>query len=155
MTSLGQGAEPWIAIFILLTSYFSLIAPGNFIKRIKKRLPEWLKSDEEKLEDVLLEIKSHIWDSAQEIAEPNEPDPMSIQKAINRLGTPKEIAKSYKQRGTPKYFISEELWPIFTKANSFLIGITFLKPQEKMVKNMSKIIFFAGLIMSILFLGNF
>jgi len=98
----------------------------KFLKEIKKYLPEWLKSNDDKLEDILLEISSHIWDSAQEIAGSDDPDSASIQEAINRLGTPKEIAKSYKKRGTPKYFISEELWSIYTKVNTYLTAIIFL-----------------------------
>ncbi|MFX0152373.1 MAG: hypothetical protein ACFFAJ_16420, partial [Candidatus Hodarchaeota archaeon] len=102
------------------------ILVDNFLKEIKKHLPEWIKNNDEKLEDVLFDISSHIWDSAQEIAGSNEPDPISIQKAINRLGTPKEIASSYKKRGTPKYFISEELWPIYSKVNAILAFIVLI-----------------------------
>lgn len=101
----------------------------KFLKEIKKHLPEWLKSDDEKVEDILLEVSSHIWDSAQEIGGSDDPDDLdtaSIQEAINRLGNPKEIAKNYKKRGTPKYFISMELWPIYSKVNSYLFAITFL-----------------------------
>jgi len=98
----------------------------DFLKEIKKHLPEWLKSNDEKLEDVLFEISSHVWDSAQEIAGYDELGPEAIQEAINRLGNPKEIAKNYKKRGNPKYFISEELWSIFTKVISYLTLITFL-----------------------------
>ncbi|MHA2176128.1 MAG: HAAS signaling domain-containing protein [Candidatus Hodarchaeales archaeon] len=98
----------------------------NFLKKIEKHLPEWLKSNKEKLEDVLLEISSHIWDSAQEIAGPDETNSENIRAAINRLGNPKEIARSYKKRGTPRYFISEELWSIFTKAIISITAIIFL-----------------------------
>lgn len=98
----------------------------TFLKEIKKQLPEWLKSNDEKVEDILLEISSHIWDSAQEIAGSDDPDQASIQEAINRLGNPKEIAKSYKTRGTPKYFISEELWSTYNKLIWSLIFSIFL-----------------------------
>lgn len=98
----------------------------TFLKEIKKQLPEWLKSNDEKVEDILLEISSHVWDSAQEIAGSDDPDQASIQEAINRLGNPKEIAKSYKTRGTPKYFISEELWSIYSKVIWSLIFTIFL-----------------------------
>ncbi|MHA1945466.1 MAG: HAAS signaling domain-containing protein [Candidatus Hodarchaeales archaeon] len=98
---------------------------NSFLNEIRKQLPDWLKDDKAKLEDILLEISSHIWDSAQEIAGTDDPDSASIQKAINKLGSPKEIARSYKKRGTPKYFISEELWPTYSKVNGFLIAITF------------------------------
>jgi hypothetical protein len=89
-------------------------------------LPEWLKSNDEKVEDILLEVSSHIWDSAYEIAGSDDPDTSSVQEAINRLGSPKELARSYKKRGTPKYFISEELWSIYTKVNSYLSSIIFI-----------------------------
>ncbi len=98
----------------------------DFLKEIKKHLPEWLKSNDEKLEDVLFEISSHVWDSAQEIAGSDELSSEAIQEAINRLGNPKEIAKNYKKRGTPRYFISEELWSIFTKVILYLTVITIL-----------------------------
>ncbi len=98
---------------------------NNFLEEIKKNLPEWLKSNETKVEDILLEINSHLWDSAQEIAGSDDPDRNSIQEAINRLGNPKEIAKSYKNRGTPKYFVSEELWPIYTQVIGFIVAIIF------------------------------
>ena len=39
----------------------------NFLKEIKKHLPEWLKSNDEKVEDILLEVSSHIWDSAKKL----------------------------------------------------------------------------------------
>ncbi len=61
---------------------------NKFLKEIKKHLPEWLKNNDEKVEDVLLEIRSHIWDSAQGIAGSDDPDPGSIQEAIDRLGNP-------------------------------------------------------------------
>ncbi len=97
----------------------------RFLNEIKKHLPDWLKDDKAKLDDILLEICSHVWDSAQEIAGTDDPDSASVQKAINQLGSPKEIARSYKKRGTPKYFISEELWPIYSKVNGFLMAIIF------------------------------
>jgi hypothetical protein len=97
----------------------------NFLEEIKKNLPEWLKSNKDKVEDILSEISSHIWDSAQEIAGSDDPDSISLQKAINQLGNPKEIAKSYKNRGTPKYFVSEELWQIYTKVIGALIAVIF------------------------------
>ena len=98
---------------------------NKFLEEIKQNLPEWLKSNNDKVEDILLEISSHIWDSAQEISGSDDPDLGSVQKAINQLGNPKEIAKSYKNRGTPKYFVSEELWPIYTKVIGAMIAIIF------------------------------
>lgn len=98
---------------------------NKFLDEIKENLPDWIKNDDEKVEDIILEISSHIWDSAYEIAGSDDPDTNSVQKALNRIGTPKEIAKSYKSRGTPKYFISEELWATYTKVIYGLIAVIF------------------------------
>ena len=87
----------------------------KFADEIKKNLPEWIKNDEEKLEDIIFEIKSHVWDSAYELAGSENPDLASVQQAIVNMGSPKEIANNYKSRGTPKFFISEELWPAYYK----------------------------------------
>ncbi|MHA1979153.1 MAG: HAAS signaling domain-containing protein [Candidatus Hodarchaeales archaeon] len=95
---------------------------NNYVKQVKKHLPDWIKNNNEKLEDIILEINSHIWDSAQEIANSKDPEPKFVQEAINRLGSPKEMARSYKKRGTPKYFISEELSSIYTNVN-WIVGI--------------------------------
>ncbi|OLS16825.1 MAG: hypothetical protein HeimC3_51450 [Candidatus Heimdallarchaeota archaeon LC_3] len=97
----------------------------KFLEEIKKNLPEWIKDNEEKVDDIILEIRSHIWDSAYEISGSDDPDSVSIEKAITRIGSPKEIAKSYKTRGTPKYFISEELWSTYKKIIYALIAIIF------------------------------
>lgn len=93
----------------------------QFLVEIKKNLPEWIKNDEKKLNDIILEIQAHIWDSAMEISGSDKPDTISIQKAINNLGSPKDITRGYKARGTPKYFISEELWDSYTKIIAGLI----------------------------------
>ncbi|MHA2365602.1 MAG: hypothetical protein ACXAC7_16720 [Candidatus Hodarchaeales archaeon] len=98
----------------------------KYLDDIKNNLPDWIKDNKEKLEDLELEISSHIWDSAYEIAGSDDPDVSSMQKAINKMGSPIEIAKSYKTRGTPKYFISEELWPNFTKIVFSIIAVVFL-----------------------------
>lgn len=97
----------------------------DYIAKIKKSLPEYIKNKEDKLDDVISEISSHIWDSAYEISESDDPDVTSIQKAINKMGPPKEIAKSYKKSGTPKYYISEELWPSYQKFVFSVVGIIF------------------------------
>ena len=97
----------------------------KYLEEIKNNLPEWIKGNEEKVDDIVSEIGSHVWDSAYEIAGSDDPDTNSIQKAINRIGSPKEITKSYKARGTPKYFISEELLPNYKMVIFALIAIIF------------------------------
>jgi KaiC/GvpD/RAD55 family RecA-like ATPase len=58
----------------------------NYLKEIKKNLPEWVKSNDQKVEDILLEISSHIWENASEIANSDDPDQSSLQEAMKRLG---------------------------------------------------------------------
>ena len=98
----------------------------NYLKDVKKKLPDWLKDNKEEVNDILAELEEHIMDHASEISGTDNPDSVSIKKAIDKMGSPEKIARGYKQRGTPKYFISEELWPTYTKVLSFLIPITFI-----------------------------
>ncbi|MCP4763845.1 MAG: hypothetical protein GY870_18885, partial [archaeon] len=74
----------------------------------------------------LLQLEEHIHDKAEELAEGNEPTYQNIQQAIKSLGSPKEIANEYRKRGTPKVFISEELWPWYLKVIQIVIGIILL-----------------------------
>lgn len=87
----------------------------NFLAKVEKRLPGWLKENEAEKEDVLAELEEHIWDKATELAEGGEPTAADIQSALNTMGSPATIAREYKKRGTPKIFISEELWPFYLK----------------------------------------
>lgn len=102
----------------------------TFLKEIKEKLPEWLKDKKADVTDILDEIESHIWEKASEIAQNDDPDERSIQQAIISMGTPADIAKDYKKRGTPKFFISEELFPLYirtlTVAISVIAGIAIL-----------------------------
>ena len=98
----------------------------NYLKEVRKKLPDWLKEKKEEVEDILAELEEHILDHASEISGTENPDSHSIQLAIEKMGSPQKIANGYKQRGTPKYFISEELWSTYTKVLSYLIPITYI-----------------------------
>lgn len=87
----------------------------HFLGKVEKRLPGWLKDDQAEKDDVLAELEEHIWDKATEVAGGQEPTAMDIQEAIDSMGSPATIAREYKKRGTPKIFISEELWPFYLK----------------------------------------
>jgi hypothetical protein len=98
----------------------------NYLKEVRKKLPDWLKDNQEEVADILSELEEHILDHASEISGIENPDSHSIELAIEKMGSPEKIAHGYKQRGTPKYFISEELWSTYTKVLSYLIPITYI-----------------------------
>ena len=87
----------------------------EYLKKVEKKLPEWLKDKKEHIE-VLAELEEHIWSKAEELTGMGQPTIQSVQRAISHMGTPESIAKEYKRRGTPKFYITEELWPSYSKA---------------------------------------
>ena len=94
----------------------SKILIDAFKKEVKKKLPIWLKTRETELKDFLDELEDHIWDKATELAEGKDPEVMHVREAIIIMGNPRKIAKEFRTRGTPKFYITEELWPWFYKS---------------------------------------
>jgi hypothetical protein len=92
----------------------------DFIKKVKKALPEWLK-DKKEHKDILLDLEEHIWQKATELSQTGQPTEQSVRKAIIQMGTPQSIAKEYKRRGEPKVYITKEMWPLYTR----VLGIVF------------------------------
>lgn len=95
----------------------------RFLKQIEEKLPCWLKDDKKERNDVLDELEEHIWDKAAEIADGGEITAYAIQQAIDSMGSPNAIAREYKKRGTPKIWISEELWPWYLKVVKILLSV--------------------------------
>ncbi len=97
-----------------------------FLNEVRENLPEWLKEKKEDIE-VLEELESHIWDKADAIADQQNTQITEeiVSEAIDSMGTPKAIAQAYKKRGTPKYYITEELWPYYTKTLGIVSVILF------------------------------
>jgi uncharacterized membrane protein len=89
---------------------------NEFLSDVEKKLPFWLRAKEETVEEILEELESHIWDRATELAKGAEPSSRDILTSIAQMGTPNKIAKEYKRRGKPKFFITEELWDSYTRA---------------------------------------
>jgi hypothetical protein len=87
----------------------------KFLDDVKEKLPEWLKEKKKEVKEILDELEEHVWDKAVEIAGHDNPEDGHFSMAIEQMGTPASIAREYKRRGTPKYFITEELWPYYTK----------------------------------------
>lgn len=95
----------------------------EFIGKVKEKLPEWLKSNKSEFNNILEELEEHVWDKAEELSGISSPTEDSVRMAIAHMGTPQSIAKEYKRRGTPKVYITEELWPIYTKVLGILIAV--------------------------------
>ena len=93
----------------------------EFLKIVKKKLPGWLKDNKAELKDVLSELESHIWEKSEEIAGGKDIQIHHVQQAVQAMGNPRDIAAEYKKRGTPKIWISQELFPSYLK----VFGIVF------------------------------
>jgi hypothetical protein len=109
----------------------------DFLKNIKEKLPEWLKEKKDELNDVLSEIEEHIWDKAEELSDIETPTEASIRLALAHMGTPESIAREYKRRGTPKVYITEELWPLYTKVLGILSAVVVMVNVVFMIINIA------------------
>lgn len=94
----------------------------EFLKEVKEKLPEWIKEKKEHKE-ILPDLEEHIWSKAEELSGTGQPTLESVQSAIEHMGTPASIAKEYKRRGTPKYYITEELWDAYKKVIAGVFGL--------------------------------
>ncbi len=92
----------------------------EYLKEVKSKLPEWLK-DKKEHKEILAELKEHIRSKAEELSETGQPTVGTVQMAISHMGSPQSIAKEYKRRGTPKVYITKEMWPYYLK----VLGIVF------------------------------
>ena len=101
----------------------------EYLKEVKSKLPEWLK-DKKEHKEILAELEEHIWSKAEELSGMGQPTLQSVQTAISHMGTPESIAKEYKRRGTPKVYITKEMWPLYLKVLvvvfSVIIGISII-----------------------------
>lgn len=94
----------------------------EFIKKVKKQLPGWLKERKEHKE-ILDELEEHVWQKATELSGTGRPTLESVKKALTQIGTPQEIAKEYKKRGEPKIYITKEMWPLYIKVLGIILGL--------------------------------
>jgi hypothetical protein len=94
----------------------------EFIKDVKKALPDWLK-DKKEHKDILADLEEHIWTKAKELSETGQATQESVHKAISHMGSPESIAKEYKKRGTPKVYITQEMWPLYIRVISIVFAI--------------------------------
>lgn len=96
----------------------------EYLKKVKSKLPEWLK-DKKEHKEILAELEEHIWNKAEELSNMGQPTMESVKSAITHMGTPESIAKEYKRRGTPKYYITEELWQGYLKVLGIVFAVIF------------------------------
>ena len=92
----------------------------EYLKEVKSKLPEWLK-DKKEHKEILAELEEHIWSKTEELSGMGQPTLESVQTAISHMGTPESIAKEYKRRGTPKVYITKEMWPLYLR----VLGVVF------------------------------
>jgi hypothetical protein len=102
----------------------------EFLEDVKKKLPFWLKDEKEELDEILEELENHIWDKATELADMEDPSEEHIKQVIEQMGKPSKIAAEYKHRGKPKYYITEELFPMYLKTlvviGAIIFGFNFI-----------------------------
>jgi hypothetical protein len=87
----------------------------SFLDNVERKLPFWLKDERDNINDILEELETHIWDRATELAEGGDPSEEQIELVIEQMGSPGKIAGEYKRRGKPKFYITEELFPLYQR----------------------------------------
>ena len=97
----------------------------EFLDEVTKKLPIWLKTKADELKDFREELEGHIWDKAEELAQGEEPKVWHVREAIILMGSPRDIAREYRRRGTPKFYITEELWTWYYKS-LIIVGVIVL-----------------------------
>ncbi len=94
----------------------------NYINQVKQKLPEWLKWKEEELKNVLNDLEAQLYGEARAISGAEELTDVDLKEAIVRMGTPESIARLYKNRGTPKFYLTQELFNFYLRTLFFFFG---------------------------------
>ncbi len=97
----------------------------NYIAQVKQKLPEWLKWKEEELKNILNDLEQQLYNEARAISGGESLTDADVQEAIMRMGTPESIAKLYKRRGTPRFYITQELIEFYLRSLFFFFGVVF------------------------------
>ena len=98
----------------------------EFLNDVEEKLPTWLRNNEDELHDVLDELKEHIEDKIDAILASGEVYLNAVRIAISEMGRPSKIAEEFKRRGTPKYYITKELWPTYLQTFKILCVIVIV-----------------------------
>jgi hypothetical protein len=95
----------------------------NYLNSVKQKLPEWLKWKEEELTNLLDDLEAQLYGEARSISGAEELTDVDIKEAIGRMGTPDSIARLYKNRGTPKFYLTQELFDFYLRTLFFFFGV--------------------------------
>ncbi len=95
----------------------------NYISQVKQKLPEWLKWKEEELKNILDDLEAQLYGEARAISGGEELTDTDIKEAIGRMGTPNSIANLYKNRGTPKFYLTQELFDFYLRTLLFFFAV--------------------------------
>ncbi|MFX1554401.1 MAG: hypothetical protein ACFFBV_10790 [Promethearchaeota archaeon] len=88
---------------------------NTYLSQVRKKFPEWLKPKQEEVDKILKDLENQIFNEARIVSEGQEPTDADIQQALFQIGSPESIAKLYKRRGTPKLYITEELFDFYLR----------------------------------------
>ncbi|MFX0032458.1 MAG: hypothetical protein ACFE8E_03435 [Candidatus Hodarchaeota archaeon] len=99
---------------------------NNYLEEVRKKLPEWLKPKKEEVNAILNDLNIQILEEARKIAGGEDPTPADIQQALIQIGSPATIARIYKRRGTPKLYITEELFEFYLRTMLFFFTIVVI-----------------------------
>ncbi|MFW9879189.1 MAG: hypothetical protein ACFFG0_39420, partial [Candidatus Thorarchaeota archaeon] len=80
-------------------------------------------SKKEEVDKILKDLEAQILSLARNIGGSQDPSDVEIQQALMQMSTPESIAKLYKLRGTPKLYITEELFDFYIRTMLFFFII--------------------------------
>ena len=93
-----------------------------FMGATRKKLPIWLKKSEK--DAILNEINNEIRELIMDYQDDRQLTPERYSLIFNEVGDINNIVSELKQKGTPKIFISDELWPSYKR--SFRASLTYI-----------------------------
>lgn len=108
----------------------------TFLAQVKERLPGYIKEKNDELADVLEEIRERVLDKAEAVTTGNVITDEIIRQVIVQMGGARKVANQYKRKGTPKYFLSKELWPFYKRIMLIVAGAILLANVVALVVNL-------------------
>ena len=85
-----------------------------YINSNRKKLPFWLRKTER--ETILNNVESEVRELISDYEDDKQLTPEKITQIFEQVGDVNEVFSELKQKGTPKIFISNELWPWYKGA---------------------------------------
>ena len=103
----------------------------RFLIEVEGKLPLWLKDRE--LRIFINDLENHIIDKLIEISQNKEPTLDDLNMVFNEIGKPSLIVQTYKQQGSPKLYISKELWKPFIITLKLLVLVMLFDLSIKVI----------------------